>query len=159
MPVYFIQAGEGGPVKIGSTADTSSRLRELQCANPVELSLLREVDGGLAEERWLQKHFSRRRLRGEWFSFCPSMLSIETPDLPPGATRAINQQALEIIDHLGGKGAAARLCDVTVGAVKKWRQNGIPGKHWPTIVKKTSGAISFERLATSYVRRELQEAA
>jgi hypothetical protein len=35
--VYFIQAKEGGPVKVGKAVDPVARLRELQCANASEL--------------------------------------------------------------------------------------------------------------------------
>lgn len=43
MSVYFIRAGDGGPVKIGLADDVPHRLRELQIGNHVELRLLRAL--------------------------------------------------------------------------------------------------------------------
>ncbi len=45
MSVYFIRAGDNGPVKIGTAEDVAGRLRELQCGNHEDLRLLRVVEG------------------------------------------------------------------------------------------------------------------
>lgn len=84
--IYFIQAGAGGPVKIGVAIDVSSRLRELQVANAAELQVLRVLDGGLTGEQWLHREFSDQRIRGEWFAFLPSMLTVEVPHSPSPET-------------------------------------------------------------------------
>jgi hypothetical protein len=67
MRVYFIQCGAGGPVKIGMSSDTASRLSQLQVANPVELHLLADFHGWALEERALHQLFAGKRVRGEWF--------------------------------------------------------------------------------------------
>lgn len=61
--IYFVQAGNGGPIKIGRTGDLGSRLRELQTASPFELSLL----GVMPEESDLHQAFQDGLIRGEWF--------------------------------------------------------------------------------------------
>jgi len=43
--VYFVQAGEGGPIKIGVTRDIGGRLRTLQTGNPYRLRLLALIHG------------------------------------------------------------------------------------------------------------------
>lgn len=67
MPVYFVQGGKDGPVKIGWANYVSSRLVELQCASPVPLALVRAFDGPRALERALHDVFAAERLHGEWF--------------------------------------------------------------------------------------------
>lgn len=78
MPVYLIQAGENGPVKIGFAAHVTIRLADLQSAHYEELRLLRTVsDAGRNVERWLHRQFREQRIRGEWFRFDPAMLTVD----------------------------------------------------------------------------------
>lgn len=61
-----------------------------------------------------------------------------------------------VIDRLGGPGATAELCKITEDAVSKWAKNGIPPKHWATVVSATNAEISYEFLAN--LRRAKSEA-
>lgn len=80
--IYFIRAvGVDGPVKIGLTVEPVHRLRELQTGHAEELGLVRLIEGGRPQERWLHKHYAGSRVRGEWFRFHHSMLTIEPPAL------------------------------------------------------------------------------
>lgn len=84
--VYFARAGEDGPVKIGFSSQVGSRIDGLQVGAAEPLLLLRTINGGPVVERWLHKRFRDSRIRGEWFEFCPEMLSIDVPavlQLPP----------------------------------------------------------------------------
>lgn len=83
MAIYFIRAGEYGPVKIGVADDVRNRLRELQCANHEKLALIRNFAGDQPVERWLHRHFAAQRVRGEWFWFSDDMLTIDPPKLVP----------------------------------------------------------------------------
>lgn len=66
--IYFIQEGDDGPVKIGSTTKTvERRLSALQGSNPRELRLLAAVQTGVALEREFHEVFAEHRIRGEWF--------------------------------------------------------------------------------------------
>src|SRR4051794_36195224 len=57
--IYFIQAGMGGPVKIGLARGVMSRLATLQTAHPHKLILLGTIqNGGLALERALHARFA-----------------------------------------------------------------------------------------------------
>lgn len=67
--VYFIQAGEKGPVKIGYTGkdNVGFRLSDLQVGNHEKLRLIGFVYGDRDDERRLQRHFRKLHIRGEWF--------------------------------------------------------------------------------------------
>ena len=114
MAVYFIRAGESGPVKIGKADDVMERLAGLQCGNPEPLRLIRTLDGGQFEEYWLHRHYRPLRLRGEWFTFCASMLTIEapgqtiSPTVGPDAVMPRHADLAALIDaHLRDTGMAA----------------------------------------------------
>ena len=67
--VYFIQADENGPIKIGFTTDEPrKRLAQLQIGNPHELKLLGAIKGSTAIERQFHADLAEWRLQGEWFS-------------------------------------------------------------------------------------------
>lgn len=65
--VYLLEAGTGGPVKIGHTRMLKERMEKLQTGNPVELKLIGFFYGGAREERALHARYAAWRLRGEWF--------------------------------------------------------------------------------------------
>lgn len=69
--VYFISAGEDGPVKVGRTRNPQARFGGFQTASPVPLRMLtwfRPERGALAYEGLLHKAMRAARVRGEWFS-------------------------------------------------------------------------------------------
>lgn len=65
--VYFIQAGDTGPVKIGIAKDPNSRLSGLQTAHHETLHLRAITVGGMEQEREYHVRFAHCALRGEWF--------------------------------------------------------------------------------------------
>lgn len=74
--VYFIQADESGPIKIGFTADDPQRrLSQLQTGNPSALKLLGAIKGTTARERQFHADLAEWRLQGEWFQSHPTVLS------------------------------------------------------------------------------------
>jgi hypothetical protein len=63
--VYFIQRGEDGPIKIGSTGlDPRHRLAALQIGSAERLRLLGYLQ---SKETEIHSLFSEHRLSGEWF--------------------------------------------------------------------------------------------
>jgi hypothetical protein len=69
--VYFIQAGEDGPVKIGVARDIRSRRTDSQIAHYQVLHIrgcIRERRSPELAEEALHKHFAQHRIRGEWFA-------------------------------------------------------------------------------------------
>jgi DNA-binding XRE family transcriptional regulator len=74
--VYFIQAGAGGPIKIGIAANLQRRIATLQTGCPEPLVVLGTIAGGPLEEARLHAHLRAFRIRGEWFK--PSELVLST---------------------------------------------------------------------------------
>jgi hypothetical protein len=66
--VYFMQARDGGPIKIGYSVDVEARRALLQIGNPDELVVIATVPGGAREERAIHRVLERTRVRGEWFT-------------------------------------------------------------------------------------------
>jgi hypothetical protein len=62
MPVYFLQAADGGPVKIGFTANLKYRKRDLEKHYGKPLSLLATRDGGKENEAAIHAMFDHLRL-------------------------------------------------------------------------------------------------
>lgn len=80
MFVYFIQAGDGGPVKIGIASDPEKRLAEMQVGNHVELILLAVRPGSADLERRIHARLLPGLIRGEWFRADTDGLSDEVAD-------------------------------------------------------------------------------
>ena len=77
MAVYFIRAGEDGPIKIGYTGgEIGKRLRALQCVSPLRLTLLATCEGSKKTEKRLHCEFRRYRLWGEWFRAAAELLEL-----------------------------------------------------------------------------------
>lgn len=73
--VYFIQAGDDGPVKVGRSADPRDRLMQLQTSHFAVLHLRAVVAGGPRLEGELHRRLRDHRLLGEWFSPAPEVLA------------------------------------------------------------------------------------
>jgi hypothetical protein len=67
MSVYFVQAGEGGFIKIGASVDPASRIRSLDTLSPVALKTLAIVRGGYVAESYAHQALAAYRERFEWF--------------------------------------------------------------------------------------------
>ena len=80
--IYFIQAGEKGPIKIGTTRLLIKRYITLQTGNHEKLTLLRVVKGDRKQETHLHKTFRKHQLRGEWYWPCQDVVDYIN-SLPP----------------------------------------------------------------------------
>jgi hypothetical protein len=66
--VYFVSAGDDGPIKVGFTGGAlRRRLADLQVTSPVRLRVIFAVKGGQPEERKTHRELREHRLHGEWF--------------------------------------------------------------------------------------------
>jgi hypothetical protein len=66
--VYFIQAGEHGPIKIGVSKAPGKRLQQLQTSHAESLHLRAVEVGGRELEMALHERFAAYRMNGEWFT-------------------------------------------------------------------------------------------
>lgn len=143
MAVYFIQAGDGGPVKIGKADDALARMQDLQVAHWNELTLMRVIDGGHATERWLHRFYGSLHLRGEWFRYSDCMLTIEPPALIAQPSSALHRA----VDVAGGQTELARKLGTSQARVWQWLR---PGRRLPA-----EYVLQIER-ATGVPRHELR---
>lgn len=66
--IYFIQAGEDGPVKIGKANNPQKRLAVLQTGSSDRLYIRAVLDAPDEAEKHLHKTLAGAKMRGEWFS-------------------------------------------------------------------------------------------
>ncbi len=69
MPVYFIQADNGGLVKIGKAVDHKNLMQRFARARKFigcPITILGIIDGYTEEEEIILSHFSEFRVRGDW---------------------------------------------------------------------------------------------
>ena len=72
--IYVIQAGEHGPIKIGTAADPGRRLQSLQVGNPDRLRLIAVWPGDSAVEDAIHAELNRWHRSGEWFGPAKAVL-------------------------------------------------------------------------------------
>jgi hypothetical protein len=125
--IYFARAGETGTVKIGRAKDIARRLRSLQCGHSAPLVLIRQMDGDSKEEAWLHSHFRQQRVRGEWFKFDPSMLTVVVPALAtdiraPEATRRTKDGVVDsVVAKFGSQVELAGLLGCDQSTISLWK--------------------------------------
>lgn len=73
--IYFVQSGEGGPIKIGHARNVEKRMGLLQTGNPVKLNVMATIDGSVEKEQELHTKFHKDRIFLEWFSPSKELLS------------------------------------------------------------------------------------
>lgn len=77
MTVYFIQAGENGPIKIGFTHGSAiDRVRDMQTGNAAVLKVLATCEGDVSIERKFHKQFADSKIRGEWYHPVASLIQL-----------------------------------------------------------------------------------
>lgn len=87
--IYFIQAGEDGPIKIGCSDHLQSRMRNLQSYHYQELNLLGTMPGNVDTERKLHLRFAADRVRGEWFQPIPEIFDFVRRHCNQGKTNTV----------------------------------------------------------------------
>jgi hypothetical protein len=98
MPIYLIQAGDDGPVKIGFAYDVSSRIRTIQNNHYEPLKLIACYEGEPRDERELHKKFNHLRVIKEWFKFDPAMLECGLVPYTPREAETWHVDLLASID-------------------------------------------------------------
>jgi hypothetical protein len=73
--VYFVKpVGMAGPIKIGFTASTKTRIQQMMSWSPFRLELMAFTPGTMDDEQELHQIFSDHRNHGEWFNPHPDLL-------------------------------------------------------------------------------------
>lgn len=135
--IYFLQAGPGGPIKIGISADPAARLVELQTGCPWPLFCLFKAEGSVQNERDLHAVFDEDRIHREWFHPSRPLLGlIEAAKVagftwPEPAMRSERSPPvrserdpplMDAIRQVGGISALAKIAGTTRQNVHQWRK-------------------------------------
>jgi DNA-binding XRE family transcriptional regulator len=145
MPVYFAQAGEDGPVKIGHATDPTARVAMLQTAHYEPLRIARVIKGTSAVEKWFHRHFRHLHIRGEWFAFDAAMMNVEPPaaasmrEHPIKAYRAAHSLTLD---------AFAARAGTTGATISRIEGGNLQARHdlLVRLAAATGGAVSIDEL-------------
>jgi hypothetical protein len=111
--IYFLQSVEGGPVKIGYTADVETRHKSLESLYGKPLALLATLPGGRNKERAIHERFAPLRL-GRTEQFRPAaelMAFIGRPLLVDP-----NPDAVEVM------GTTGKAVVLTIKGTDEWRE-------------------------------------
>ena len=84
--VYFMQAKNGGPIKLGATKDLAERVRALGNLVPGGMEIIVSIPGHQRRESYLKAALAPWSVHSEWFRNCASIWrvmleAIETGDL------------------------------------------------------------------------------
>lgn len=122
MPVYFVQAGDGGPVKIGFSEKPEYRLSKMQADCPHALQLIALVDGDRDREAELHEEFAAHRRAGEWFDPAEAILAFCSEHRPARSSRLTSE--FPIISKLGGTIAVCSMLSITFGSLRVQASRG-----------------------------------
>lgn len=113
--VYFMQALDGGPIKIGWAKEPDKRLVLIQCGNPRELRICRTHPGTIQDELGLHRIFGEVRIRGEWFRPHPALCrvadAIPDPDIEDSVLRPTLDFDYDTLQRMRDIEVEARLAD------------------------------------------------
>ena len=74
--IYFVQAGQKGPIKVGFTGDFLNRFMVLQTGNHEDLRAKCLFPGGRDDETAIHLMLRKTRVRGEWYRESSAMRKI-----------------------------------------------------------------------------------
>lgn len=138
--IYFVQAGDGGPIKIGRAQNVRQRIKDLQCAHFSNLRLLLTLSEKMAPEWALHRKFAEYRQAGEWFAPGPELLAYIAKPMPLKMRRYPKAASI----------ARSRWAKRDRGLVKAIMAMGIPGfPHVPGNMRRLADALKISRAAVS----------
>lgn len=73
--IYFLHCPETKTLKIGTSSNTTVRVRSIAAGMPFPLTLLGVIDGSFQMEADLHRRFADQRLNGEWFRATDELLA------------------------------------------------------------------------------------
>lgn len=97
--IYFVQAVDGGMVKIGTARDVARRIAQLEAHYGEPLVVLNTMEGGKKEERALHRLFAHlRHKRTEQFHPAPELMDfIGKPLFRPKKTKPAMQPTHRVL--------------------------------------------------------------
>lgn len=148
--IYFAQAGEDGPIKIGLTKGSAQdRLRNLQTGSASPLRILGVCDGDAARESSLHDEFRAFRIRGEWFRSDPILIAAIGEIAEPIASLAVDEGAHPLRKYRAHRGLKlqdlANLVGLSSAALSRY-ENG-RRRIKPVHIKKIAGATGISAAA------------
>ena len=66
--IYFIKSISNGLIKIGYTTNINKRFNGLKTMSPVDIELIKVINGDIKKEKDIHEKFKNIRHHGEWFS-------------------------------------------------------------------------------------------
>lgn len=76
MSVYFVQAGEGGRIKIGYAGVPERRIAYLGRFSGPDLKVLAVIEGSARLESYLHQHCKSSHAHDEWFDPTPEVVAL-----------------------------------------------------------------------------------
>jgi len=65
--IYFIKAGNLNQIKIGYSKNPKARFYAINLSSPINLQLIKTIQGEKDNEKNIHKKFSHIKVKGEWF--------------------------------------------------------------------------------------------
>lgn len=151
MAVYFIQAGDGGPIKIGFASNPLRRLSKMQSDNHERLTILSAIFGNQEDEESIRDQFSHARIHGEWFKPVQQLLDFiraQTPisrehDEVPSADMLIDPVEMARVAREAGltMGEVCFCAGIAQSTFVRWHQGGDDHSPNLTTLRKLNGAL------------------
>jgi hypothetical protein len=135
MAIYFIQAGEGGPIKIGFSVDPVARLSKVQSDNAAPCRLLGVMPGDEPEEGALHSKLAKHRIRGEWFAASADVLA-QVPEVVADAEPARITLPMFACKR-GNVSALSRAIGVSHSTVLRWVESRVPAERVRSVAAHT----------------------
>lgn len=162
--VYFIQAGAGGPIKIGFTNYLPSiRISVLQPMNAETLVLLGEMPAprGRDDEADIHAKFAQHRIRNEWFRPAPEILELAgrflvVDEVWHGKSTTYIMPATALIAKLGGETAIANYLNISRQAVQDWKRRGFIPYRRVEVLRTLGQERGIEVTAEDFMPREAE---
>lgn len=98
--IYFIQAQDNGPIKIGFTAhNPRKRMVKIQSDCPWPVSLLGAIEGTVSQEKQIHLVLARWRTQGEWFEPSPIVVAAVNLAIEIGVPAPFDERETEEVDE------------------------------------------------------------
>lgn len=148
MSVYFMQAVNGGPVKIGCSNDVERRRRQLEKRYGQPLAILAVLPGNFEDEEAIHERFSHLRFgRSEQFRPAPELMDfIQRPLF-------VNQTPVNEPMEPTGHGDGARTAYIQIRSTTEWRDWVIGLAE----ADRSTVAELIDRALADYARRRKHE--